>query len=112
MVVSQLRFSTAAEQRNTYKSLHVTVTVVWTVAAEVPWKFLAWVCLSAPEACKALLLEDAGGEAPALPELLGKALEHAAALLHETAVNETHVSIKRLSCKATRDGAHLVCPGM
>jgi hypothetical protein len=63
------------------------------LAADLPWMFQSLVCNSAPAKCKALLLGGGtGGDAEALPELLGKALEHAAALLHETAVNNTFVS--------------------
>jgi hypothetical protein len=62
------------------------------VAAELPWAFLEMVCVSAPAECKELLVLGGGAAATRLTSLLHKALEHAAGLLHDTAVDEIYVS--------------------
>jgi hypothetical protein len=63
------------------------------IAADLPWAILLAVCSCAPADCKALLRDGRAPDGgPSLRGLLGKALEHAAGLLQQTAVDEIHVS--------------------
>jgi hypothetical protein len=73
----------------------LTVIATVPVTADVPWRLLEMLTRKcAMEECKKLLQGGAGGMVPSprLTSLLHKALEHAAAILRETAVNEIHVS--------------------
>jgi hypothetical protein len=69
------------------------MTAAVTVTADLPWLFLLMVWNCAEAECKALLAQagSSGGEASHLTGLLHKALEHAADLLHQTAVSEHYV---------------------
>jgi hypothetical protein len=80
-------------------AVNVTVTLTGTVAADVPWLLLDMVCATTRKECKELFLAEGGGSLPptTLTHHLHKALEHAAGLLHETAVNEIYVSCQHMS---------------
>jgi hypothetical protein len=71
----------------------VTVAVTVVVTADLPWLFLLMVWNCAEAECKALLAQagSSGGQPSPLTRLLHKALEHAADLLHQTAVSERYV---------------------
>jgi hypothetical protein len=77
--------------------------------ADIPWTLLVMAAICAPAECDALLKPSGGssGQASHLTGLLHKALEHAAGMLHQTAVSDKYVStsacmINRCSMPAAR----------